>query len=249
MTSRRRFLRDALGIVAGAGLLGLPVWSWLANREPVARFARTMMGTKVEIVLVGLTPAAAAAAAELAFAEMARVERRLTIFDSRSALSRLNAGAGSGPVPIDPDLSAVLTRAEAIRNVSGKVFTPAALPLTRLWDPSRRRIPDPAAVERAREAVQRARLILAETGGAALGPGTQLDLGGIAKGYAVDLAVGALRRRGVESGIVDAGGDLRLLGSRMGRPWPVGIPDPSHPELIARVLNLRDAAVAPSGDY
>lgn len=249
MITRREFFRDMFGLVAGAGLLGLPVWDWMTERDRVERFARTMMGTNVEMALIGLDRDAATSVANRAFAAMTSVANRFTVFDPGSALSEINAAAGSGPVSIDADLETVLIEAETIRSRTKGAFTPAILPLTRLWRPTAARVPEPDAIERAVEAVERGWLSLPGTGLADLGPETQLDLGGIAKGYSVDQAVRVLREAGVTSGIVDAGGDLRLLGSRLGRPWRVGIPDPSRPDMIARVLHLRDAAVATSGDY
>ncbi|MFV1999426.1 MAG: FAD:protein FMN transferase [Acidimicrobiia bacterium] len=249
MISRRRFIRDMSGVIAGAGLIGLPVWKWVAERQRVDRYVRAMMGTDVEIVLIGLDRGSAASAAELAFTTMEAVASRLTTFDPDSALNRFSATAGRGPVPIATDLETVLARAETIRSRAEGAFTPTILPLSRLWQPTRTRPPEAATIEDALEATSRAKVRLPAAGWGELTSNTRLDLGGIAKGYAVDQAVRTLRTAGVVDGIVDAGGDLRLLGSRDGRPWRVGIPDPTRPEQIARVLYLRDAAVATSGDY
>jgi thiamine biosynthesis lipoprotein len=77
-----------------------------------------------------------------------------------------------------------------------------------------------------------------------------IDLGGIAKGYAVDRAAGALRRRGVTRGIVNVGGDLYAIGrSADGDPWRVGIRSPADPDGLMGTLEVADAAVATSGDY
>ncbi len=249
MISRRRFLRDMLGVVVGAGLVGLPVWEWMAERQPVARFTRPMMGTDVEIILVGLDRDAATAAAEQAFATMEKVANRLTIFDSGSELSVLTATAGAGPVRIARDVEAVLTQAVTMQIRTEGAFTPAIGPLSNLWSPSRSQVPQPDVIEQAIDAVNRADVKLPTSGWAELTAPTGLDLGGIAKGYAVDRGVRTLRTMGVRNGMVNAGGDLRLLGSREGQPWRIGIPDPVRPERIARVLYLRDAAVATSGDY
>jgi len=249
MISRRRFLGSMFGVIAGAGLVGLPVWKSVAERQTVGRYVRSMMGTNVEIVLIGLDGDAAASAAELAFAAMGTVAGHLTVFDPNSALSTFAAAAGTGPTRIGTDLEAVLRQAETIRSRSEGAFTPTILPLSRLWRPTQARVPEAAAIEEAIENVTRGGVVLPSAGWGEITPTTQLDLGGIAKGYAVDQAVRTLRAAGVTSGIVDAGGDLRLLGSRDGHPWRIGIPDPSHPERIARIVYVRDAAVATSGDY
>ncbi len=240
MISRRRFIRDMSGVVAGAGLVALPVWQWTAQRQRVERFTRPMMGTDVEIVLLGLERDAAVSAAEQAFVTMKAVADQLTTFDPQSALNGLNASAGKGPVRVGRDLEAVLLQANTMRTRTEGAFTPAILPLSLLWRPPRTQVPEAVAIEEALEAVARAEVRV---------PSTRLDFGGIAKGYAVDRAVQSLRAAGVTDGIVDAGGDLRLLGSRGGQPWRIGIPNPDHPQQIARVLHLRDAAVATSGGY
>jgi thiamine biosynthesis lipoprotein len=249
MISRRRFIRDMLGVVAGAGVVSLPVWEWISERRRVDRFLRPMMGTDVGIVLIGLEREATAAAAERAFAAMQTVANQLTVFDPESALSGLNGAAGSGPVRVAPDVEAVLVQAVAMQSRTEGAFNPSILPLTRVWSPSRARLPDKASVEQALDSVAQAEVRLSAAGWVELTSTAGLDLGGIAKGYAVDRAVHTLRKMGVTAGMVDAGGDLRLLGSRDGRPWKVGIPDPFRPEQITRILHLRDAAVATSGDY
>jgi thiamine biosynthesis lipoprotein len=77
-----------------------------------------------------------------------------------------------------------------------------------------------------------------------------LDLGGIAKGYAIDQAIAILREHGVIMALVNAGGDIRCLGTKAdGTPWRVGIQHPREKTEISGVVSLRDAAVATSGDY
>jgi thiamine biosynthesis lipoprotein len=77
-----------------------------------------------------------------------------------------------------------------------------------------------------------------------------IDLGGIAKGYGVDRAVHALRQRGVENALVNAGGDLYAIGrSEDGDPWEIGVRDPRDPRRLAATLRVSDRALATSGDY
>ncbi len=80
-------------------------------------------------------------------------------------------------------------------------------------------------------------------------PNVQLDLGGIAKGYAVDLAVDRIRKMGVADAIVDAGGDLRAIGRHGDRPWRIGIRNPRGPGVIASVQTRGDESIFTSGDY
>jgi len=76
-----------------------------------------------------------------------------------------------------------------------------------------------------------------------------LDLGAYAKGYAVDVAIEALRKRGIHNAIVNAGGNLRLIGSKGKRPWRIGVRDPRGAGVIASLEAGNDEAVITSGDY
>ena len=126
-------------------------------------------------------------------------------------------------------------------------------PLVRLWREARRsgRLPDEAARQTALGRVGWRHLVLdagARTATLAV-PGMQLDLGGIAKGYAVDRAAAALRDWGIGSALVNAGGDLYAIGTNAdGEPWRIGVRDPNGDGVIA-TLDVEDRAIATSGDY
>jgi thiamine biosynthesis lipoprotein len=79
--------------------------------------------------------------------------------------------------------------------------------------------------------------------------GVRIDLGGIAKGYAVDRAIGIVRQCGISQAMISAGGDSRIIGDRRGRPWMIGIQHPRDPEAIALRVPLSETAVSTSGDY
>ncbi|TNF38630.1 MAG: FAD:protein FMN transferase, partial [Gammaproteobacteria bacterium] len=79
--------------------------------------------------------------------------------------------------------------------------------------------------------------------------GVKIDLGGIAKGYAVDNGIDILKRCGIRNGMVSAGGDSRILGDRNGWPWMLGVRHPRQKDQVVVKLPLNDAAVSTSGDY
>ena len=79
--------------------------------------------------------------------------------------------------------------------------------------------------------------------------GLLIDLGGIAKGYAVDRCISLLQQLGVKQALVTAGGDSRMIGDRWGRPWSIGVRDPRNEDKLAAVIPLQDVAVSTSGDY
>jgi thiamine biosynthesis lipoprotein len=80
-------------------------------------------------------------------------------------------------------------------------------------------------------------------------PGMRIDLGGIGKGYAVDRGVAILKARGIEHAVVSAGGDSRLIGDHMGRPWVIAIQHPDNPQKVVTRIPVSDTAVSTSGDY
>jgi thiamine biosynthesis lipoprotein len=143
----------------------------------------------------------------------------------------------------------------AFAEATDGVFDPCLENTVVLWDVGHRRTPLDESRTRplaGRRLYTRLALDLSDEGGVATleSPDAGVDLGGIAKGHAVDLAARALRRHGMEDGLVNVGGDLVALGvSPDGDSWRVGVRDPDDPHGVARVLEARDEAIATSGDY
>ncbi len=178
-------------------------------------------------------------------------EQCLSRFRPTSELSRLNRRAGTGWVTLSPVLTAVLDAALRAAEASAGLVTPTILAdleragydrdFASLSAPSRRRTAPtrhPADWHAIRFDATRGRV--------ALPAGMQLDLGGIAKGWAAELAVRRLAEHG--PALVDAGGDIALIGPRRdGSAWPVAVADPQHPEEHLEVLLLDRGAVATSG--
>jgi thiamine biosynthesis lipoprotein len=211
------------------------------------------MGTLVEIT-VAAPRERALEAAQAVIDEIKRVED-LASFHKDSKLAKVNAHAGKGPVKTDPELLALIENAlDCARETQG-AFDPTIGPLTRLWnfsgggDP---RLPSPEEIGQAREKVGWSRIRMDREAGTVEAPdeGMALDLGGIAKGYALDRARSALERLGVRNALVNAGGDVLILGEKdPGLPWRVGIQDPRSPKEIMGLVHASDCFVVTSGDY
>jgi thiamine biosynthesis lipoprotein len=214
---------------------------------------RRHMGVAWTITAYGPADTTAAAIAA-AHDEVARLEKILSDYDPSSELSRLSAAAPTGgPVPIGDDLCRVLARAIALRDATDGAFDPAVGPLTTLWRRARRAgvLPDPDKLAVARAAIGRDALDLdADRRTVTLTrPGMRLDLGGIGMGDAVDRAMGVLHSRGIEAAMIDASGDIAVLG----RPpaehgWRVAIAPLGRVDDATAPLLLVDAAVTTSGD-
>ncbi len=213
------------------------------------------MGMPFRIVLYAPNPAAAQAAAKAAFNRIAALNALLSDYEDDSELSKLSRTAGTGRfVPLSQDLWRVLTRAQAIARRSDGAFDVTVGPCVQLWRRARRQraLPEPTRLADARKAVGYKHLTLdPRTRSARLhAPGMRLDLGGIAKGYALDEALAVLRTRGLSSALVAAGGDLVVGNPPPGKKgWRIEVAPLDAPGAPpARHVLLRNQALATSGD-
>jgi thiamine biosynthesis lipoprotein len=218
----------------------------------VHTFSAIHMDTVVEVSLVDSEPKHAQALADEVFAVFTRVEQEMSRYRPTSTVSKINARAG-GPewTPISPALQAVLREGLRIAELSGGAFSPTLGEINRLWGFDKGgHIPDPDALAVAVSHADWHGLQIADGRARLANPGSAIDLGGIAKGYAVDQAADLLVSRGVSGAIVNAGGDMRLIGHRPdGGPWRIGVQHPRKPDGLIEILRTTDCAVVSSGDY
>lgn len=198
------------------------------------RRARPLLGTIVDVAVRAENEAVAALAVSRAMAAVARAQALLSFHDPGSDVSRINRSAPGAEVQIHPWTRRVLRRALEIARLSEGAFdVTAGAPLVRWGVLPGDAVEDDGATFRDLElgpgGVRRLRPLL-------------VDLGGIAKGFAVDVAVAAARRLPVAQVVVDAGGDLRIAGL----PARIGLRDPGRGGGIAGVLEMADAAIATS---
>jgi FAD:protein FMN transferase len=246
--SRREFLAIGAGIFA-VSAVGLRV-----RHQSLVRRSTPVMGTIAEVAVVTRDERHARGAIAAAFEELHAVDRLMTRFTASSDVGRANAGAFAAPVFVSAATAAVLAEALRWAALDGSAFDPCIGRSVELWDVGRRtEPPSPEAVDRLAGRSLYRGLALHDTRDGAVvefsSPDMAIDLGGIAKGYAVDRAVAALRDWGVTDALVNAGGDLYALGrSADGDPWNVGIRAADGVSLTG-TLTLQDRAVATSGDY
>jgi thiamine biosynthesis lipoprotein len=202
------------------------------------RRAQPWLGTLVDMTL---EPDADPAAATAAFAEIARVQRLMSFHDADSDVSRFNRADVGDVIEVDRYTWNVLHLADQIAEASCGCFNVACAPLLVEWA----YLPAPAAPPPICIPGMRSYELKAD-GRVRKSFAAWIDLGGIAKGYAVDLAIAALELHGVTSACVNAGGDLRVIGPSA---WPVSIRAPGDPAAIAVRLELRNAALATSANY
>lgn len=248
--SRREFVAFGLGAFAVAAL---PLVE--RRRGRIVRRAMPVMGTIATFVVVHRDEHEAHAAIDAAMAELRRVERAMTRFTTTSEIGQANLAAARGPVAIGRETAHVVGEALRWADATDGAYDPAIGSAIKLWDVTHRHEPPPS--ERVARLAGRKFYHTVEAG---MHRGTpvvlyrdadaQLDLGSIAKGYGVDCAIAALRARGIQSAIVEAGGDLYALGKAPGGDaWRVGIQDPNDDRALVGTVDVADAAVATSGTY
>ena len=181
-------------------------------------------------------------------AEIYRLEGELSCRDEHAALARLN-GAGGGTV--SAETAALLQTALTLCEKTGGAYDPALGALSQAWGFSTGayRVPEPDALA---EAMQSSGAGLVQLDGISvtLTNGAQLDLGGIAKGYAAGRVRTILREAGVTSAIISLGGNVAAVGKKPdGSAWTVGLQDPDRPEAYFGTVSIEDACVVTSGAY
>ncbi|NLJ81324.1 MAG: FAD:protein FMN transferase [Firmicutes bacterium] len=239
---------SVLGLLAAGGcrFYKKPV---LEDNEDPIRGRRVLMDTVVEIRIDG---GGDPGLLDRSFQEMERLEGILSRFVPGSDLAQVNAQAGSW-VQVDQALADLLALALEAAEISGGAFDPTIGAVIELWGFGSKepKVPPASELALALKTVDYRQVGLDRAENRVRIPvGTVLDLGGIAKGYIVDQTAKMLRANGVKHAIINAGGDLAVIGARPdGNPWRVGVQDPDQPSEIRWVLPLQEQSVVTSGDY
>jgi thiamine biosynthesis lipoprotein len=211
------------------------------------------MGTSIRIEVSGGTETDRRQALEEAFAAMIEVDRLMSNYRSDSELALANRDAARRPVHVSDPLFSVLSAAEQVSRHSQGAFDVTIGPAVKLWGffDKHPHVPSTGELEAVRPLVgytlvqldDRTRTVRFAR------PGVELDLGGIAKGFAVELAAGALKRRGL-SGFIDAGGNQYLIGLPSDRAaWRVGIQNPDLPGRLLGTVEVPEGSVSTTGGY
>jgi thiamine biosynthesis lipoprotein len=216
------------------------------------KYHQVAMGTVIEITLIADDEEAANKASLQAFQEIKRIETLMSPWLDSSDVTRINRSAGKERVKVSPETFEVIQKAQEISELSEGGFDITVGSLTELWRKAREKKITPP-VEDVKEKLglvnfknietdQEGKVFLKKKGMA-------IDLGGIAKGYAVDRAFELLKSLGYKNLIANAGGDLRVGGLKNNQPWSIGIQNPRESQKILARISVSDTAIAASGDY
>lgn len=209
-----------------------------SSSPPEAERARPLLGTIVSVRVSLQDPDERAAAIEAAFAEIALVHRLMSFHEAGSELSRLHRDAVHEPVQVDTRTFEVLRWSLRLAELSDGVFDVVRAAAAAVQHGALPAPPEPADPAASWTDVE----LIPELSAVAFRRPLLIDLGGVAKGYAVDRAVAAIGQRGASRAVVNAGGDLRVMGTEL-----VALRAPAAPDGSVPMVELSDASLASSG--
>jgi FAD:protein FMN transferase len=212
------------------------------------------MAVPVRIVVYAHSEATSKTATKAAFAKFRELNAVMSDYDPTSEVRRLSATSGSGQaVVVGDDLWRVLCRSKDLAERSGGAFDVTVGPVVRLWRRARRQeeLPNSERIAQAQAAVGHKAMELntSDRTVCLTKPDMWIDLGGIAKGYAIDAALDVLAKHGIRSALVDAGGDIGLSNAPPNRAgWVIGVAPLERDAKPSVFLSLSNVAIATSGD-
>jgi len=209
------------------------------------------MGTRVEVQLWSENPVASEELLAAAMAEFDRIEALMSTYIASSEMSRVNAHAFEAPQKVSPELFSLLQDALQMSALTGGAFDITFDSVGELYDFRSGIRPTAADIAEQLDKINYRLVELNEIDSTVsfAVSGVRINLGGIAKGYAVERVIGLLADSGIKNALATAGGDTRLLGDRHGAPWIVGIRDPNDKDAVFTRLALENEAISTSGDY
>ena len=231
--------------------------AWLlagCERERVFQREGYVFGTRVDVAVYTDDPRLADAAIAAVLQEFDRLHNAYHAWNPSELIALNDALAQGQPCEVSPELAAMLRDAQRLSETGGGLFDPAIGALVELWgfhaDAFEPALPDPAALAALKAAQPRmSDLVIEGRRISSRNPAVKIDLGGYAKGYALDLAATILRERGIQNALINVGGNIMALGSKGSRPWRVGIQHPRQPGAIATMPLYDGEAIGTSGDY
>jgi thiamine biosynthesis lipoprotein len=253
-----------VGSRAAAALITIVVWPALtggcARQAPAApaahlvQRARLAMGSELRLTAWTVDEPAAQAAFDEVVTEFDRLDALMSVWREKSDVLSINAAAGDHPVPVDPDVREILHIAHQVSEWTKGTFDVTFGALTDVWkfdQDQDNTVPSQEAIHARLALVDYRAIDIDDRAGTVFlkRKGMRIHLGGIGKGYAVDHAVGILRRRGLRDFMIQAGGDMYVAGHRGERPWRLGIADPRGAHEPFATVELTDSTFSTSGDY
>jgi thiamine biosynthesis lipoprotein len=247
-------LAAVLGVAAGCSPRSEPLDGIRPDPDYSGRFRSEFqaMGTDAVLAVCAQDPRSARRIIAPALERVRTVESLMSMFRPDSDIGRLNAAGAQHPVEVSPLTLRVLRASAHFSQLTGGAFDVTYTPLRSVWLKAQGAgaLPPEEELRRALASVGFDKLVLSDGAAMFAREGMAVDLGGIAKGFAIDLAAEAMKGAGAQAALVDIGGDIRVVGRPgAGESWRILVRDPRGEGQPPIVLKLSDAAVATSGDY
>ncbi len=230
-----------VGLILGSAQLHA---EWLSGNKK-------LMGTQVSVELWAEDRITGQAAIEAVFSEIERLDLMMNPWIPESELARINREASKSAVTTTAEIVEVVERALYYSKLSDGAFDISFASVGQYYDYREGKSPNEQELFEGRKNIdyRAIQLNVSERSISFSRIGLQIDLGGIAKGYAVDRGINILQRQGIESAVVAAGGDTRILGKLGDRPRTIGIRHPRKKDEFAVMIPLENTAISTSGDY
>ncbi|MEE9492266.1 MAG: FAD:protein FMN transferase, partial [Gammaproteobacteria bacterium] len=225
--------------------ISLPVMADWTNRQAA------IMGTRITVEVFHPQKIFAEKAIDAVMDEMRRIDKSMSPFITDSLLSSINRSAATTDVKITPELFTLLQTAQHFSELTHGAFDISFASAGFLYDYRNRIRPDTDKLSESVDTIDYHNIQLNETNHSIhfSKTGVKIDLGGIAKGHAVDRSINILKKMGIKQALVTAGGDSRVLGDRQGDAWKIGVRNPRDQNLVSVLIPLENTAISTSGDY
>ena len=209
------------------------------------------MASDCEVRLAGVSAARAQTLAAQAMAEVQRIETKYSRYRTDSVVSQINAAAGSGePIAIDAETAQLLAFATQLFELSDGLFDATSGVLRQVWDFKAGRKPSAQQLAEVLPRIGWNHVQWNDQTARLMQHGMELDFGGFGKEYAADRAATLLMNEGARHGLVNLGGDIRVIGPQAdGSPWLMGIRHPRQDDAVIASIPITSGALATSGDY
>lgn len=209
------------------------------------------MGTLCEVQLFATSYNRAKQAADSVIADVQRLESLYSRYQPNSFLSKINqVAAVGGKIAVDPETASLLNYAESCYELSQGLFDISSGLLRKAWKFDQSKLPDQNIIEPLLKLVGWEKIIWKNSELKFTVVGMEIDFGGIVKEYAADRAASLCKEQGINHGIINLGGDIKVIGPRADNsPWSVGIKHPDQNQSLLKTIHMYEGGLASSGDY
>jgi thiamine biosynthesis lipoprotein len=225
-----------------------------AQKPVVVERQVTLMGSVFNITLVDKDSVSANKNIDLTIAEISRIENLISEWQPHTQISQVNQNAGVQPVKVDKEVFDLTKRAIDYSKMSNGAFDISTVSMDKIWrfDGSMTEMPSSESIKKSIANVDYRNIILDSINSTIFlkNKGMKIGFGSIGKGYAADKGRELMQNKGIKAGIVNASGDIATWGTQInGKPWAIGIRNPFKRQKVAKILKLKNSAVATSGSY